>query len=95
MPAGNAVDRQQCKADAGLVHAKVAEAHGRDAHQHAVQDAADAVVGAGVGLVEQEHRAEQHRAGQQLVPHTLQTGQQAAEEGAVRQTYLPREEEAR
>ena len=30
------------------------------------------VVGAGVGLVEQEHRAEQHGTGQQLVPHALQ-----------------------
>ena len=30
------------------------------------------VMGAGVGLVEQEHRAEQHGTGQQLIPHALQ-----------------------
>ena len=50
-------------------------------------------MGAGVGLVEQEHRTEQHRTGVQLVPDALQAGQQAAEEGAVRQTHLTREEE--
>ena len=50
-------------------------------------------MGAGVGFVEQEHRTEQHRTGVQLVPDALQAGQQAAEEGAVRQTHLTREEE--
>ena len=91
---GHTVDCQQCKADAGLVHAKIAEAHGGDAHQCAVQDAPKPVMRTGVGLVEQEHRAEQHCTGVQLVPDALQAGQQAAEEGAVCQTHLTREEES-
>ena len=90
---GHAVDGQQCKADAGLVHAEIAEAHGGSPHQGAVQDTSKPVVGTGVGFVEQEHRTEQHRTGVQLVPDALQAGQQAAEEGAVRQTHLTREEE--
>ena len=73
--------------------AEIAEAHGGSTHQGAVQDASEPVMGAGVGLVEQEHRTEQHRTGVQLVPDALQAGQQAAEEGAVRQTHLTREEE--
>ena len=74
-PCRHTVDRQQRKAHTGLVHAIVAEAHAHNAHQHAVQHTAHAVVHAGVRLVDQEHRAEQDRASQQLIPHTLQAGQ--------------------
>ena len=71
---GHAVDCQQCKADAGLVHAEIAEAHGGSTHQGAVQDASEPVMGAGVGFVEQEHRTEQHRTGVQLVPDACRRG---------------------
>ena len=53
-PAGDAVDRQNGEADARLVDAEVAEAHREGSHHDAVEDAAQPVVGAGVGLIEQE-----------------------------------------
>ena len=53
------------------------------------KSAADAVMGTGIGLVQQEDRAEQHRAGQQLIPHTLQTGEQTGRKGSVQQAHLP------
>ena len=47
----------------------------------------------GIGFVEQEHCAEQDRAGEQLVPHAPQAGQHICQHGAVGQTRLPWEEE--